>query len=105
MNRYTPLYQRAIVLTSFDNNNLMEDISSTFLKHTPVSADDLKAHAANVEAQKAKGGTEDLPEAPSFYQTVESKDLQAPYYVAVLFTAEYAPPCIQFLPQFESFME
>ena len=67
MNRYTPLYQRAIVLTSFDNNNLMEDISSTFLKHTPVSADDLKAHAANVEAQKAKGGTEDLPEAPSFY--------------------------------------
>jgi len=25
------------------------------LKHTPVSADDVKAHAANLEALKAKG--------------------------------------------------
>ena len=75
------------------------------MKPIAVSAEEVKAHAANLEALKAKGVTEDLPEAPVFYQTIESKDVQAPYYVAVLFTAEYAPPCIQFLPQFDSFME
>jgi len=83
----------------------MEELSSTFLKPTTVSADELKAYAANLEALKSKGVTENLPEPPAFYQTLESKDLQAPYYVVVLFTAEYAPPCVQFLPQFESFME
>lgn len=75
------------------------------MRHITVSAEELKAHAANLEALKAKGVTEDLPEAPAFYQSIESKDVQAPYYVAVLFTAEYAPPCKQFLPQFDSFME
>lgn len=82
------------ILTSFDINNLMEELSSTFLKPIPVSAEDLKAHAANLEALKAKGGSDELPESPKFYETVESKDVQAAYYVAVLFTAEYAPPCV-----------
>lgn len=68
------------------------------MKPIAVSAEELKAHAASLEALKVKGVTEDMPEAPAFYQTIESKDVQAPYYVAVLFTAEYAPPCIQFLP-------
>ena len=45
----------------------MEDLSLTFLKPTPVSADELKAYTANLEALKAKGVTEDLPEPPAFY--------------------------------------
>jgi len=69
------------------------------LKPITVSAEDLKAYAANVEAHKAKQGLlEDLPEAPISYETIQASGVQAPYYVAVLFTAEYAPPAVQFLP-------
>ena len=83
----------------------MEEISQSFLRPISISAEEVKQHAANLEASKQKGSTEDLPEAPKFYDIVEAKDLATPYYVAVIFTAEYAPPCLQFLPQFDSFME
>jgi thiol-disulfide isomerase/thioredoxin len=83
----------------------METISSTFLRPKIVNADELKAHKANLEALKAQGVTDNLPEGPSTFDEIDAKDLQAPYYVAVLFTAEYCPPCQQFTPVFESFIE
>jgi hypothetical protein len=45
----------------------MEEISSSFLKHVTVSADELKAYSTNLEALKAKGVTEDVPEPPKHY--------------------------------------